>query len=153
MNLGEHILLSNGFSKIYEKPTTFPFTEELLEKLRFDCQENTIICLGGIKTIERNKLILCAIDFAQELFIITKDSLKSRKSQNADIFWYHYKNRCFGFSKNEKISASNATADENQIQAEYRFSVWLDGDIGFRIGNNKNLKFSNEFSYVIYKKY
>ncbi|CAD8135680.1 unnamed protein product [Paramecium octaurelia] len=153
LNLSEHILLSNGFSKIYEKPTTFPFTEELLEKLRFDCQENTIICLGGIKNIERNKLILCAIDFAQELFIITKDSLKSRKSQNADIFWYHYKNRCFGFSKNEKISASNATADENQIQAEYRFSAWLDGDIGFRIGNNKNLKFSNEFSYVIYKKF
>ncbi|CAD8127070.1 unnamed protein product [Paramecium sonneborni] len=152
LNFDENILISNGFVKIYEKLTLYPFTEELLDKLQTSCSENTILCIGGKKNNEKNKLLLCAIDFAQELFMTTNVSLQARKSQNTDIFWYHYKNRCFGFSKNEKISASNATADECQIQSEYRFCIWLDGDIGFRIGNNRNLKCSNEYSYVIFQK-
>jgi len=139
-NLDISALLLSGWVKIYDKPYSHPTTTSELEDVKFQCNSKSVICIGGEHKDRPNRLVLCAIDDANNALEPTISTIDAKKSKN-DVCWYCKDGYAFGFSAESNINL----ALPDVLPGQKRLSWRLTGAGGFRLGEEKNedvLKFN-----------
>ncbi|KRX05580.1 hypothetical protein PPERSA_12758 [Pseudocohnilembus persalinus] len=111
-----------------------------------NCFDDSLICVGAINKEENeNKIQLGAIDKKSEVFQLSQSCKKARKSENGDIYWYFVEKKSFGFADNEQIQLKDG--DFNTFGK--RISWKLNGEGGYRAGDNINLYNSSNWKKII----
>ncbi|CAD8147928.1 unnamed protein product [Paramecium pentaurelia] len=139
-----------NFIIIYDELFTKVLNRQVVQYIQKITNNDTIICVGGMKVENPEVLLVAGCDYQQEIFQFTYHWQHARKSQQGDIHWYMVYQVAFGFSPTEEISLT--LCDDLDSSDLKRFSYWFENgeDGGRRIGNQIDLKNSIEYKMVMY---
>ena len=149
-----------GWTRGYYKPYSHKTTSDELKSI-CDNSDNIIIFVGGIKKDSPNNIILGAFGSSDTLHNYTDSTsiayIPSKwKQSKYNVYWYHYNQKSFGFSKESKIVLNAADfIDKHTVFdafSQFRLSWHLDGRGGWRIGTKRNLTYNNDYYKIVYYK-
>ena len=100
----------NGWTRGYYKPYSYNTTSNILRNICDDSNE-IIIFVGSINIDEPNNIIIGAFGIASMLHHYTNLSTTAYipdmfENTKYKVYWYHYDDYSFGFSKNDKVTSS-----------------------------------------------
>ncbi|CAD8147863.1 unnamed protein product [Paramecium octaurelia] len=139
-----------NFVIIYDELLTKTFNRQIVRQIQSVTQNDTILCIGGMKVENPEVLLVVGCDYQQEIFQFTYHWQHARKSSSGDIYWYLAYPVAFGFSPTEEIYLT--LCDDLDPSDKRRFSYWFENgeDGGRRIGNQTQLINSIEYKMIIY---
>ncbi|CAD8069340.1 unnamed protein product [Paramecium sonneborni] len=138
------------FVIIYDELLSKPFNRQIVRQIQNITENQTIICIGGIKIDNPQIVLVAGCDYQDEIFQYTYHWQYARKSSSGDIYWYMAYPVAFGFSPKEEIFLT--LCDDLDPNDQRRFSYWFENgeDGGRRIGNQTQLINSIEYKMVMY---
>ncbi|CAD8062174.1 unnamed protein product [Paramecium sonneborni] len=138
------------FVIIYDEFLTNPLNRKIVRQIQNITENDTIICIGGMKVDNPQILLVVGCDYQQEIFQFTNNWQHARKSQQGDIYWYMLDKFAFGFSPKEEILLT--LCDDLDPSDQMRFSYWFENgrDGGRRIGNQTQLINSIDYKMQMY---
>ena len=137
---------NRGYFATYDDITRSQFLKNVCPNT-----DDIIICVGAIKKADPNNLVICAFGPASILHNYTNSQVQAFiperfKNTKYSVYWYHYKNKSFGFSHFPEVNLNSADTRDDQ----YRLSWHLQGLGGYRCGSIKDLNADKEYHKVIY---
>ncbi|CAD8157497.1 unnamed protein product [Paramecium pentaurelia] len=144
------IALLQGFTLYLDQYLNKSLTHEQIYNLSISVSLTGIACFGGISAQKPTHFALMACDYVFEIFTVTSNREKARKSRSSeDLFWYFVPRISIGFAPNENVNLQ--LADNVDPENPYRFSMWLDHPQGGRrIGNQTSLINTTEYKMALY---
>ncbi|CAD8151221.1 unnamed protein product [Paramecium pentaurelia] len=139
-----------NFVIIYDELLSKKFNRKVVRYIQSITQNDTIICVAGMKVDNPEILLVVGCDYQQEIFQFTYHWQHARKSSSGDIYWYMAFPVAFGFSPTEDIFLT--LCDDLDPNDQRRLSYWFENgeDGGRRIGNQTQLINSIEYKMVMY---
>ncbi|CAD8159861.1 unnamed protein product [Paramecium octaurelia] len=144
------IVLLQGFTLYLDQFLNKSLTHEQIYNLSNSFSLTGIACFGGISLQKPTHFALMACDYAFEIFTVTTNREKARKSRSSDdLFWYFVPRISIGFAPKENVNLQ--LADNVDPEDPYRFSMWLDhSQGGRRIGNQTSLINTTEYKMALF---
>jgi len=128
------------------KPYDWPTTSQEIDDIRATCTERTHLCLAGGKK-DAASLITFACGKCLEVTSLTE---KNKPVFRGKAWWYFTPGMSMGYAPKEELS--QVMADPSGDEGDLRLSWHLNGEGGWRAGDEKHLSKSTEvFKYIFVK--
>ena len=140
------LLLDMGFELKHKKEYGYSSISSDFNKIKSECSENAIICVGAWEKEGHPTLKLCAFGNCHKVFTVTDKTPK----QHNGVYWYMVPSSSFGFSFCEQVSLCSADTHGSPHE-DMRLSWHLDQSCGgYRCGTNTSLNSDTVWRKVIY---
>jgi hypothetical protein len=140
-NMKINELLNQGFETVYDQLYSYVTTNQELYDIKYKCNRESIICVGGSDGLSTLLLVSCG----SCLDILTTTELNKPRLVNG-VWWYFTPDISFGFAPFSSIRQSTADVFDcdsggKNCNDSKRLSWHLQGSGGWRLGSlNNNAK-------------